>query len=907
MNQPKPITMGKLARRNVRWHPARFVATMLAIVVGTGFLAGALVLKDSLASTLENNATTQLQGVDAAISPIAGTGTGTGTSETTGTTPGTTAPSSPIVPGTAAHTTGTSGNSGTTLPATGATPRVAGRRGRGVEQRDLLPASLLTTVQSVSGVGAAAGNLSGPLRILSPPDVTAGAASSDPFGNQQFQLGSLYVAPSQLNQFSLDSGAWPTAAGQVAVDSDSARNHNISIGTPVSLATTTGPQQATVVGIVATSSASAAGNGVVIVSAADAFGYLSNGKQEYDSIYVVAADGTSPDTLVANIEAKIGSGYDVQSGDELRDQQAGQAGDVANGIGWGLQGFAYLALFVGIFVIYNTFSIVVAQRTHEFALLRAIGASGKQVSKSVRREALIVGLVSSAIGFGLGVVLFLLLVHFVSAFRLQGLNVRLVINPWSIVQVLILGVLVTFVSSLFPAWRAARTKPIEALREVTFDRSATSNFRAVTGLVFIALGIGFMLLFTITTKFLVLLPGPPLLFLGVLVGGPRLAKTFAGAVEFVLAPFKRITWRIGVENVKRNPKRAASTANALVIGVFLVVFVTSAGGAVRDWAVTRMSAFSGPDFMVVATGTGLPADVPPKVAAVPGVSGSTVVYSNVGSLQRGGQVGATDFSNLGPIGFTVLSGSLAGLNDQQIIVSQVLAQQDGLVVGDRVNVQLQNGRTVPLTVGALTQVQISVTSSQAFMSSKAALAADPAITADQIDVQVDEGQNQQVADGLRALTQSYTSIAVLPGNIFGQIIKALMNALISSVTGLLMVAVVVALFGIINTLILSVTERTREIGLVRATGMTRRQLRSAVRLEAVVVSLLGSLLGILGGLFVAWCVTKPLFADGNGSFPWPVVQMGEILLLGLVLGVVASLAPAWRASRMNVLDAIRAE
>jgi putative ABC transport system permease protein len=218
---------------------------------------------------------------------------------------------------------------------------------------------------------------------------------------------------------------------------------------------------------------------------------------------------------------------------------------------------------------------------------------------------------------------------------------------------------------------------------------------------------------------------------------------------------------------------------------------------------------------------------------------------------------------------------------------------------------MANGKVVTGTVGAL--VAPVLTLAPVLMSNTAAKAADPDLQPQQLAVQARPGEATTVQHAIEALVEPYTSVAVLPGNIFGLLIKAIFTGLIESVNALLGVAVVIALFGIVNTLILSVTERTREIGVLRAVGMTRAQLRSTIRIEALVVAMLGTLVGLAFGLFVAYMVTRPIFSDGSGSFTWPVQELALVALLGVVLGIVASLVPAWRGARLDVLDAIQAD
>ena len=294
-----------------------------------------------------------------------------------------------------------------------------------------------------------------------------------------------------------------------------------------------------------------------------------------------------------------------------------------------------MALGVGVLIIYNTFAIVVAQRVREFALLRAIGAQGKQVRRAVMIEAFVVGLVASAIGMLVGIGLFDLLVAVVPVLKnltgSGGVGIR--IQPTTVIEVLLVGTLVTVVSAIVPAFRAARTKPIAALRVAAIDRSGTSRTRGIVGLIMIGLGAVLLLVGMAAKQGLLVGFGPVLLFLGTLVAGPVLARGFASAVGLVLDRLG-MSSRLAVSNAKRNPSRTANTANALVIGMFLVVFVTAAGGAIRDWAVKEVSQFSSADLEVVSTaGAGIGHDLQAKVQSTAGVQSSVALYNGIGQAR----------------------------------------------------------------------------------------------------------------------------------------------------------------------------------------------------------------------------------------------------------------------------------
>jgi putative ABC transport system permease protein len=863
------MNMRMLALRNLRAKPTRFIATVLAVIVGTGFLAGAHILTDSLGTTLTNNLNNQLQNVDAAVTgdPPAAAG-----------------------------------------EARGGRQNRQGGGGANAQQLGVdtnVPASRLGSVQGVPTVADAAGIVTGVISVLD--------ADGNPLSRQT--VGSLWVPVPGLSPYQVIEGVGPAGAGQIAIDRTTADRDNLSVGQTVNLSTSAGRAPGRIVGIVKYGAQAQSGpGGDVVVSADDAFAWLNSGKAQYDAIYATARDGTDPTVLVTDIDKAVGPGYQVQTGDAFREDRAGIIGALADPIGIGLQFFAYLALFVGLFIIYNTFSIIVAQRVREFALLRAVGASRKQIGRAVRIEAVLIGLIASAFGFLLGIALFEALVHFVPQFQGIAGGVTLQLRVGAVLQVLLAGTIITLLSAMVPSWRAGRTNPIEAMRSVAVDRSGTSRGRAIVGIVLLGFGLFMLIVGTVTSNFWVMAVGPPFLFLGVLVGGPVLVAALGSIAERIVRRVPQSTTaRLGVENVRRNPSRSATTANALVIGVFLVVLVTAGGGAVRDYATNVLSRFGGPDFTVLSIGNGFPPDYIAKVQAIPGVTETATIYPLVGTVagaQGNVAVGAVDFGQMSALGLAidqsaVGSGSLANLGPADMVVSSFIAQNQQLKLGDTVTITYGNGVVGRVRIAALTKPSVSLVF--AYVSPAAATKADPALQPAQLAISVSHGQETEVAIALDQVTNRYSSIRVLPGNFLAEIVTNIFNALISSVNALLSVAVIIALFGIVNTLILSVTERRHEVGLLRAVGMTRSQLRSTVRLEALVVSLIGSVLGIGFGLLVAWCLTRPFLSDQSQAFSWPVAQMGLVLLLGVIIGVVAAIIPAWRAGRLDVLDAIGVE
>jgi putative ABC transport system permease protein len=785
------INMRTLAVRSIRSNPTRFVATVLAVVVSTGFLGGTLVVRDSVRASLAAATRSRLEGVDLAVSNpgslIAGA-------------PGGGAPSV------------SAGRPRAERESAAEADSPGGGRPRQLGVNQNLPASLLPSVREVPGVRAADGLVSGYLSVL---DGRGGAVAEN-------VTGSLWIPTDTLNPYHVVEGRAPQAAGEVAIDARTAEAGGLALNAKVPLATSGGPADATLVGIVNFGEEPGSTEGDVLVSEEDAFTWFTYGRPEYQMIYVAAEPGVTPEQLTPPIQAAVGPSYSVDSGQALRDASTSGLSGVVDVIGYALIGFALVAMFVALFTIYNTFNIVVHQRTREFALLRAVGADGKQIKRSVRWEATLLGLGSSIAGYGLGLLMFFAITRFVPQVRDLAGTVTLRITPLSVLAVLVGGTLVTLVSAVVPAWRAARTRPVEAMRAVAVDRTATSRFRALAGLGLLGLGTFLLVLGALIPHFLVMVPGPPLLFLGVLVGGPVLAGAFGHVVERAMAPFGA-SMKLGAENVQRNPQRSSATALALVIGVFLVVLVTAGGGAVRDYAVHQLSDIGGPDINVIAFGGELRDDYVSQVRAIDGLEAAAAVYLNAAEIEGGPMDGfplsAVDYRDVAGMGLGFEEGDPASLGPNDIVLPTFVVQQLGAAIGDPVSVQFGNGEVRKLSLGAITEFGIFTS---ALLSADTARDVDPGIVPVALQVKAESGYTQAVSDAMTALSRQYAGLEVVPGNFIVQAVRNLFNFVIAAVDGLLMVAVIIALFGIVNTLVLSVSERTREIGLLRAVGMTRR-------------------------------------------------------------------------------------
>ncbi len=874
--------MGKITLRGLRAHPIRFIATMAAVIFGTAFLGGALVLRQSMATTFEENTTASLRGVDAAVIPD---------------------------------------------------PK---RAEVSLDMDPSVPAELVDRVRSESGARAVAPLATGQMSILG-----ADGTVVKPKGT-----GKLRIEDDALNPYSLSAGRWPERSGEVALDIRTAEQRGIAVGAVLDVATKSGGRKATVVGLVSYLTLGRDGDGPnFIVHADDAFSWLRSGKESYQAILLAAPEGQAASVLQrAQTFAATQNGLIAESGDAYRERQAGAAAGIANALGIGLTAFAYVALFICVFIVYNTFTTVVAQRSRELALLRAVGASAKQIRRAVLLEALVVAVAASAIGFGLGIVLALAIAKAAPGLASAGTgqDIRLSIAPSIPIQVLLTGVVVTLLSAFVPAFRSGRVKPLEALRTAAIDRSSQSRLRAWAGAGATALGLASFVVALVTKRGWFLVPGPGLLFLGLLLGGPKLASWFARIAGPLAGSRRSVSARLAADNLQRNPRRAATTANALVVGVFLVVFVTAAGGALRDFAVDFISQFGGADLNVGSeNNTAIPASLGSEIAAVPGVVDITGVYGNFGKAvkdasactagaPRGGGGGgglqfpaaATDpgkavsalgLEYRGGKPFDQIGPGEAAVGDFSQFMGGGGADSGGggnaaamlPKLGDQMTVCFNNGTTRSYKIVTLMKFSFSIP--PLLISADDARAVQPDLDLVQYSLKVAPGQVGPVKDRLDQLTNQYSDVLVFEGAFIVNFLKDFFNGLISAVNALLGVAVVVALFGIINTLLLAITERTQEIGLLRAVGMTRTQLRATIRTEAVLVSAMGTLVGVAAGLFVAYCVATSLLNGRGGGFSWPVRELLTICVAGIVVGVLASIVPAIRAARLDVLESVKAE
>ncbi len=782
--------------------------------------------------------------------------------------------------------------------------------GFGSDIRGRIDQSLLTDVLATDGVADADGQVQGFAQYVD----AEGDAIGNP-GQGAPTLGFSWPEVEELNPFVLAAGDRPRGANEVVMDKATADSEGFEVGDTVEVLTQEAPQEFTISGIARFGTAdSPAGATVALFDLPTAQSIIAE-PGKFDSIAAVAEDGVSQQQLADNLTAALPTdqSLEVLTGDEITKETQDAITSQLSFFTTFLLVFAVIAVIVGGFVIYNTFGILVAQRGRELALLRAIGASRRQVISSVLVEAGFVALVGSLFGIVLGILLASGLRSLLNSFGVDLPDGSLVISPGTILVGIILGFVVTSVSALFPAFRASRIPPVAAMRAGSRDTSGHSRVRILAGLLITIVG-GLLLaqgLFVGGDNALLMVGvGAGFVFLGVTILGPVLVGPFVAVIGWPVARFRGMTGRLAKENTVRNPKRTSSTAAALMIGVGLVGLIAIAAASVTasiDQAIDE--SFTG-DF-VVDSGSfgfgGLSPALADDLNTLPEVDVATGIRFGIARIDGSGQalLGVDPATAFDILDVGIVAGSPDDLDDNGIAVQQDKAESDGLSIGSTVPTTFAETGRQDLEV-AMIFADDDVIQGTNYLIGRSAYEAN---FADQFDLQVfvlkaDDVTQEQAREAIDEVASGFANAEVQDIEEFKQAQTDQINQFVSIIYALLMLAVVIALFGIGNTLALSIIERTRELGLLRAVGMTRRQLRTTVRWEAILTSIFGTLLGLAIGLFFGWAIVEALKDEGLKAFVVPVGQLIIIVVIAALAGVLAAILPAWRASKLNILNAI---
>jgi putative ABC transport system permease protein len=759
----------------------------------------------------------------------------------------------------------------------------------------LINESLLTRVRAVPGVADAEGQVVGYGTLL-------GANGQGIGGNGPPRQAGSWLDDPALNPYRLVAGRAPRAPAEVVINRGAAKAGDLHVGDTTTVQVPD-PVRVHIVGIATFGTADGLGSATWTAFTLPAAQQLvTRSPNKVTSIYVKGEPGVASATLRDRIAAQVPPGVQAITGTQLTQERVADINSTfLNALRSFLVAFAVIALIVATLTINNTFSIVVAQRTRELALLRAVGASRRQLRRSVTLEATLAGAVSAVVGVIGGLGLAELLVSLFSTLPSGGLTVR----PTSIVIGLAVGVLVTVVAAQLPSRRAASLPPVAALRDTAHEPRGIGRGRVVAGAALLAVGVATAVVGATGVTAIALVAALALI-VGVLLLAPLALPPVARVLGRALERLRGAPAAFAVDNAQRNPRRSASTATALVVGAAVVALITVVVTSLESTLEANVRAPFAADLAISTPqfgGAELSPRVVGQIGALPQVSEAIGVGQGPALVDgKSTNVTNTDVAAIERVvRVTDRSGSLRALGPSQIGVSQTKAGDEHWHVGTPIAMKFSDGVPVPTTVGAIYASNAllgDVVVPTALANAHIAQPTDrEVLVLDRPGVSTDAAREAitPIAEryGGEVQDQAQYATAAASG----------LRLLLNLVYVLLLIAIVIALLGIANTLSLSVYERQREIGLLRAVGQTRRQTRSVLRIEALIVAAFGTLLGVGLGTFIGWSVFEALGTVG-AQFSLPVSRLVLIVVIGSLASALAAWRPARRAARVPILDAI---
>ena len=776
-----------------------------------------------------------------------------------------------------------------------------------------IPAGVLNDVKGLDEVDAAAGSVQDDLTIK----VTDEDGESLGGQNGTFASAFDYDHP-ELSPFKLESGEWAKGPGQVTIDAGTASKHDYAVGDQIGVSANGPVEQYEIAGIAKFGEVDSLGGAVMAIFDLPVAQTLLDQKGQYDSISVTAADGTSTAQLRDAVARVAGSNVDVELAADEAEEASKETNEGLSFVRIFLLGFGGIALFVGAFVIFNTLSITVAQRTREFATLRTLGASRKQVLRSVRLEGLVIGLVASLIGLVLGIGIAKGMNALFVAFGIDLPSAGTVVEPRTIVVSLLLGTVITLLSTIVPARRATRVPPIAAVREGSeLPASRMQQHSTKVALGVIAAAIAAMSAGVFASGLsggavaLLLGLGVLTLFVGVALIAPRLVKPLASLVGWPARRTGGSAGRLASSNSVRNPSRTAATAAALMVGLTLVTAVAVLGNGLRasvnDAAAKQLQ---NADYVLAGTnGETFAAKADDTLAQAEGVASTTGVRSGDALINGNeGVIGGVDPTNIGHFyKFEWTEGSndtLAQLGGDGAIVTESYADNEELKVGSKLAVTTPSGDEHAVVVrGIYNPPRIDALLGDVVIGQQAF---DAAYQAPKNLLTLVDAESGADPAAIKLAAAGFPAAKFSTGANFGKDRTKQFATFLTMIYVLLAFSVIVSLFGMVNTLVLSVFERTRELGMLRAIGMTRRQARRMIRQESVITALIGAAMGLPLGVFLAALMTEAM-SDYGVVLSIPVGMLAAFTLVALLAGIGAAILPARRASRLNVLNALHYE
>ncbi len=849
--------MLRAALRSLLQHKLRLALTLLAVVVGVAFVAGTFIFTDSLKRSFDALFTSPLP--DLTVTADSGLGNNPG----------------------------------------GGGPPTAG------DVVPTLPSADIARVASVPGVAQAYGvvNADGAIVIGSDGKVVGEPGTA--------ARGSTWVPDSSIYPLSLTSGSAPTGPDEVALLESTATSAGVAVGDTVRLSTPGGDVRPKVVGLVSRGISGSDGGTLAVFDLATAQKLLLQSPDKVTGVVVKAEAGANQDELAVAVKKELGKGVQVQTGAQRSKDIADRLQTAFQFINVFLLTFAFIALFVAIFLIFNTFSMLVAQRTRELALLRAVGASRGQVRRSVLAEAAVLGLLAAALGVVGGVLVSLGLRALLSTFGAQLPSGPLVIEPRTIVVAVLVGVAVTVISAYVPARRAAVVPPVAAMRDEIELPARSLLVRTIVGAVLLLLAVVAAQRGLSTpddgTRAAQLVGVSALCALVAIIAlAPMIGR---GVLRVLGLPFSgSAIGRLARENGRRNPRRTAATASALAIGLALMTAIGVIAASTKASVADVVDTTIGADYIVFgAKFQPFSPDVYDAVKDTPGASVVTYVRQVPIKVKddQSALTGVEPGKFTQVVDLTMLSGSLSDLALGDVAVDDKTAASVGAKVGDTITGTFVNG-TGKLTVRAIYQ---EAGAYQGWISSMPTLMS---IGARELDTAIyvkaaSDADLSTVKAELDKRLKPFPTVTLQDQASIKEQINSQFDRVFGFIYALLALAVIVAFLGIVNTLALSVHERRREVGLLRAVGTSRPQVRRMVVLEAVLISLFGAALGVALGLVYGALLQRVLEPQGVTVLAIPGGQIGWFLALGIVGGLVAALWPAFTASRLDVLRAIASE
>ncbi|MET8332633.1 ABC transporter permease [Streptosporangium canum] len=770
--------------------------------------------------------------------------------------------------------------------------------GEGGREEPLVPAAVLEKVRAVGGVADAQGLVQGTSALMGKDGKVAG----------DYPTAGVSIAEGSLNRTLITSGSAPKTPAEAVLDENTARTRGFAVGETITvLDSEEVKHEFTLVGLFDVGLNQELGfTGAVGFTTGTA--RSMTGEKGFREIDVAAAEGVTQEAVRDSIAAALGPDYQVKTGKDYADALARQNGADTQMITMGLLMFGLVAMFVAALVIYNTFNILVAQRTREMALLRCIGATRGQVFGSIVLESVVVGLLSSVLGLLLGYGLGAGALAVLTSVGAPLPSATAALAPRTIVLGLVIGLVVTVGAALLPARSATRVAPIAALRTQVEEHTFRAGLiRVVFASLFLVAGVGATVaalgMEPGQAALIVVMVGGSLVFLGVLTLGPVIVKPLGAFVGWLPARLFKVPGRLAVDNSRRNPKRSATTTVALTVGVTLMTLIAVLTGTMRATYSQKLDDQFPVDFMVQpqARDSGLPRALAEDLRSRPELTGVAAFRQTVAKVGKdeyevGTFVAPADFRP------ELVTGSIDVLRPGTAVVADYVAKELGLKVGDRMAVRTAKAGAVELTVVSTFDPEVAdlagVTVPDGDFERYFGAVGDSRVL-----VNAGDGVSPERArEVVEAAAQPYPTAKVASSTeVRGEFDEAL-DMMLMIITGLLGLAVLISLLGIANTLSLSVHERTRESALLRALGLTRPQLRWMLSVEALILGLIGALVGVVLGVTFGWAAAQTMTEEV--AFRLPVLQILAFVALSGLAGVLAAVLPARRAARASIVGSL---